>query len=289
MSPTKPVNGIKRSASSAASPSANATKTDGTAPKRQKRDGIAAAKDHAATPTPAAAAAAAASQDFGAHLMTQLTYAVEFLKTKRSSKTLQELLDHLTLQHLPERQQQSFSKFLQRHSRILFKPAPKNKDQNLPAWRTGTYEFKAKLPGVKTKDTLLEHLQQKRDASCTPIKDIKDGWPDCDKAIDELEAAHKILAVRTKKDNHPRYVWLDNPELHHEIDDEFRALWFRQKLPSADEMPRLLSQLGQKATSVPTNDANRNLKAPAKKKKKARQTNRFENKHMAGIFDAFDK
>ncbi|KAI1777151.1 transcription initiation factor IIE, beta subunit [Hypoxylon cercidicola] len=283
MSPLKPTNSLKRSAaSSTASPLGSLGK--GETAKRQKRDGI-----QALTPTPAAAAAVAASQDFGIHMSTHVTYAVDFLKAKRTPKTLQEILDHLTLQHLPEKSQMGFMLYLKQQSRILFKPAPKSKDQKLPAWRTGTYEFRAKLPGVNTKETLLEYLQKKPDASCTPIKDIKDGWPEFEPAIDQLEKEHKILVQRTKKDNQPKNVWLDDPSLHHVVDPQFQGMWFREKLPSSDDMPRLLNQLGQKATSVPTNNANRNLKAPPKKKKARASNKRLENEHMRGIMEMFEK
>ncbi|KAI2628755.1 transcription initiation factor IIE, beta subunit [Hypoxylon sp. NC1633] len=291
MSPSKPVNGLKRAApSSALSPSnVVAKKTDGMASKRQKRDGNAAGKDHALTPTPAAAAAAAALQDTGSHMMTQLAYAVDFLKAKGTSKTLQEILNHLSQQHMSETQQRFLAQVMQRNSRIQFIPAPKSKADSaqppLPVWRTGTYQFKAKLPGVNNKVKLLEFLQHKQDASCTPIKDIKDGWPDCDAAINELEKEHKIMTVRTKKDNHPKNVWLDNPELHHEVDVEFQSMWFQEKLPSAEDMPKMLKALGQKATSDGPKKLG-NLKNPlGKRKKAARVQKKFENEHMRNIFE----
>ncbi|KAI1380399.1 transcription initiation factor IIE, beta subunit [Hypoxylon crocopeplum] len=290
MSPTKPATGVKRAApsSSAASPSF-ASKTDGTSLKRQKRDRLTAGRDHASTPTPAAAAAMNQAQDSGSHIMTQITFATDFLKTKGTSKTLQDILNHLTLQHAPEDYQRTFSIHLQHNSHVQFTPAPKaraNSDKQLPPWRTGTYAFKAKLPGVVSKVKLLEYLQHKKDASSTSIRDIKDGWPDCDAAIDELEEEHKILAVRTKKDNHVRYVWLDYPELHHEVDPEFQAMWFQEKLPSAEDMPKMLKALGQKATSDgSTNKGNQGHKMPPKRKKASRVQKKFENEHMRNIFE----
>ncbi|KAI0176538.1 transcription initiation factor IIE, beta subunit [Hypoxylon sp. FL1284] len=283
MSPLKPTNGVKRSVPASSTASPNPGKAGEQVSKRPKREG------NALTPTPAAAAAAAASQDFGIHMSTNVTYAVDFLKAKRTPKTLQEILDHLTLQHLPEKSQMGFMLYLKQQTRIQFKAASKSKDPKLPAWRTGTYEFRAKLPGVISKETLLEYLQKKPDASCTPIKDIKDGWPEFEPAVDQLEKEHKILVQRTKKDNQPKNVWLDDPSLHHLIDPQFQSMWFREKLPSSDDMPRLLNQLGQKATSVPTNNANRNLKAPPKKKKARQSNKRLENEHMRGIMEMFEK
>ncbi|KAI1097632.1 transcription initiation factor IIE, beta subunit [Jackrogersella minutella] len=286
MSPTKPANGAKQP--SALSPSragAKVTKSDGIGSKRLKRDGHVGGNGSA--PTPAAAAAAAASTDYGSHLATQLTYAVEFLKTKGTPKTLQEILDHLTLQHAPEHQQKVFAMTMQKHSRMQYTPGPASKsDAELPQWRKGTYEFRPTLPGVHSKVTLLEYLSNKTDASATEVKKIKDGWPDCDKAIFELDKEHKILTVRTKKESTPKFVWLDNPALHHKVDEEFRAMWFKEPLPSVDDMPRKLKALGQKATSGGTKtNSNASQKAPPKRKKASRVQKKFENEHMRSIFE----
>lgn len=267
------------------------TKSDGTpnsASKRQKRDNASSIRDRASpTPTPAAAAAAARATDFGTHMMTQLTYVVDFLKAKRTPKTLQEVLDHLTMHNLPDEQQRIFVKLMHQHSRIEHVPAPKTAkgatgDQQ-PAWRTGKYQFKAKIPNVHDKMTLLAHLQQKMDASSLSVKDLKDGWPDCDQAITELENEHKILVVRTKKDNHAKFVWLDDPRLSHPVDPEFLGMWHRIELPAPDDMVRKLLALGQKpASEAPQLNSKAAAKA-AKKRKSTRPPKHQSNAHMAHL------
>ncbi|KAI0449901.1 hypothetical protein F5B21DRAFT_492918 [Xylaria acuta] len=285
-------NNGKRLAPPSPSPGANAspTKSDGTpssASKRQKRDNVSIRDRASPTPTPAAAAAAAKATDFGTHMMTQLTYVVDFLKAKRAPKTLQEVLDHLTLHNLPEHQQRLFVNLMHKHSRIDYVPAPKTAkgaaaDQQ-PAWRTGKYQFKAKIPGVHDKMTLLAHLQQKTDASSLSVKDLKDGWPDCDQAITELENEHKILVVRTKKDNHAKFVWLDDPRLSHAVDPEFLNMWHRIELPAPEDMVRKLLALGQKpASEAPQNNAKATNKA-AKKRKSTRPPKHQSNAHMAHL------
>jgi len=264
------------------------SKADGSASKRQKRDNV-SIKDRASpTPTPAAAAAAAKATDFGTHMMTQLTYVVDFLKAKRAPKTLQEVLDHLTLNNLPEHQQRVFVNLMHKHSRIDYMPAPKgsttnNKGEQQPAWRTGKYQFKAKIPGVHDKITLLSHLQQKIDASSLSVKDLKDGWPDCDQALTELENEHKILVVRTKKDNHAKFVWLDDPRLSHSVDPEFLSMWHKIELPAPDDMVRKLIAIGQKpASEAPQNVAKAPTKA-AKKRKSTRPAKHQSNAHLAHL------
>ncbi|KAI1118271.1 hypothetical protein F5Y14DRAFT_399859 [Nemania sp. NC0429] len=296
LAPTRVNGNGKRLAPPSPSPGANAspTKSDGTpssASKRQKRDN-ASIRDRASPtptpiPTPAAAAAAAKATDFGSHMMTQLTYVVDFLKAKRAPKTLQEILDHLTLNKLPEHQQKLFVGLMHKHSRIDFMPAPRNAKAaaagSEPAWRTGKYQFKAKIPGVHDKITLLAHLQQKTDASSLSVKDLKDGWPDCDQAITDLENEHKILVVRTRKDNHAKFVWLDEPRLSHAVDPEFLSMWHRIELPAPDDMVRKLLALGQKpASEAPTNNGKAAAKA-AKKRKTARPPKHQSNAHMAHL------
>jgi transcription initiation factor TFIIE subunit beta len=262
------------------------TKSEGTpssSSKRQKRENV-SIKDRASpTPTPAAAAAAARATDFGTHMMTQLTYVVDFLKAKRTPKTLQEILDHLTLHNLPENQQKLFVNLMHKHSRIDYIPAPKTATKGAGGeqpWRAGKYQFKAKIPGVHDKVTLLSYLQQKIDASSLSVKDLKDGWPDCDQAITELEAEHKILVVRTKKDNHAKFVWLDDPRLSHTVDPEFLSMWHSIELPAADEMVRKLQAIGQKpASDPPQNNAKTTSKA-AKKRKSTRPPKHQSNTHM---------
>ncbi|KAI0022782.1 hypothetical protein F4780DRAFT_134498 [Xylariomycetidae sp. FL0641] len=277
--------------SSGASPSPNTSphKADG---KRQKRDrdGI---KDHA-SPTPAALAAQQAASDFGSHMMTQLAYAVDFLKAKRAPKTPQDILDHLSLNTIPEQQKAIFVSLMQNHGRIEHLPPPaklKPGDPQLqqPAWARGKYQFKAKIPGVHDKVTLLAHLQAKTDASALSVKDLKDGWPDCDGAIAELEEAHRILVVRTKKDNHAKFIWLDDSSLAPKVDAEFQSMWSRVELPSLDDIVRKLAAVGQKPASE--DPRLKKIEGPkqnaAKKRKSARPPKHQSNAHMAHLLKDF--
>ncbi|KAI0133654.1 hypothetical protein BJ170DRAFT_678591 [Xylariales sp. AK1849] len=274
------------------SPSNASNTSHGTPSKKQKkmkREAIDAATRirDAATPTPAAAAAS--HVNYGSSMDTQLMYAVEFLKSKGATKTLQETLDHLTLQHAPEERHRLFAGAMRRHPAITFIADPKSKDKDaVPSWRKGRYEFKAKIPGVNSKTTLLARLQAQQEAKFLDVKDLKDGWPDCDKAIDELEAAHKLLVVRTKKDGHAKLVWIDQPELSHPVDPEFRVMWSKVKLPDPDDLVRKLVSVGQKPAS---DDSRAKIKITDGKDKKKKRVNRTSkrqtNEHMKGILQDY--
>ncbi|KAI0594693.1 hypothetical protein F4775DRAFT_595964 [Biscogniauxia sp. FL1348] len=273
--------------SSAPSPSPS-IKSGDVSSKRQKRDKDFTLDD--ASSTPAAAAARAAANDFGKHMLTQLVYAVEFLKSKGTTKSLQEILDHLTLNQLDERQLKTFVETLIKHPQVTYTPVSQAKAaaSKLPAWRLGEYQFRAKIPGVKDKVTLLESLQKKTDASCIVVRDLKDGWPECDKAITELEDERKILVVRTKKDNHAKYVWPNDPSLSHRIDPEFQAMWHKVELPSVDDIVRKLQAVGQKPASE--DPRLKKIDAPKtgpKKRKAARPPKNQSNAHMAHLLKDF--
>ncbi|KAF3018456.1 hypothetical protein E8E14_007247 [Neopestalotiopsis sp. 37M] len=288
---SKPVMGAKRALAPPSPSPSNASNAShsGTPSKKQKREDR--ARD-GATPTPTPAAIAASIVSFGADDRTQKLYAVEFLKAKGTPKNLQEILDHLTLQHAQESFHKEFAKGLREHGQVTFLPDPaarvkELKEKGIPAWKTGRYEFRAKIPGVKSKTTLLDYLQRKTDASKLEVKDLKDGWPDCDKAIDELEAAHKILVVRTRKDGRATHIWLDQPSLFHAVDPEFRVMWKKVKLPDVDDMVRRLTAIGQKPASE---DPKLNKVATTEKKQK-RRVNRTSkkqtNEHMKHILQDY--
>ncbi|KAI1871354.1 uncharacterized protein JN550_004799 [Neoarthrinium moseri] len=287
---SKSIVGAKRALAPPSPSPSNASNTShgGTPSKKQKRDG---AIDFTRGSTPTPAAMAAAVQNYGADDRTQKVYAVEFLKSKGAAKTLQEILDHLTLQHRPEGYQKAFAKGLQDHNQVTYISSPRakeEKDRGIPAWRTGKYEFRAKIPGVNSKTTLLDYLQRKTDASKLEVKDLKDGWPDCDKAIDELERTHKVLVVRTRKDNRATHIWLDQPALFHHVDPEFRAMWRKVKLPDVDDMVRRLTAVGQKPTS---DDPRLKTKTTATEKKQKKRVNRTSkkqtNEHMKHILQDY--
>ncbi|KAH8666638.1 hypothetical protein BX600DRAFT_511555 [Xylariales sp. PMI_506] len=290
---SKTVAGMKRSlAPPSPTPSNASNASRGTPSKKIKREGVDGRVRDNATPTPTpAAAAAASSASYGNDMRSQLVYAVEFLKSKGTPKTLQEVLDHLTLQHQDEKYHQTFAESMIKHSSINYLPASRTKEQEekkVPIWRLGKYEHRAKIPGVNSKITLLDYLQRKTDASKLDVKDLKDGWPDCDKAIEELEKAHKLLVVRTKKDGHAKYIWPDQPSLFHAVDPEFRVMWSKVPLPSVDDMVRKLTAVGQKPASE---DPRLKTKITAGKEKQKRRVNRSSkrqtNEHMKGILQDY--
>jgi len=222
---------------------------------------------------------------YGTDLLTQITYIIEFLKKKDDSKTFQEILQYLSKSNAAEQQKRIMAGILRKHGSIEWIPDLKMKVQQ---WDSGTFRHKPKI-NVRSKTELLAYLQQKPDARGVPVTDLKDGWPDCEGPISELEDQNQVLVTRTKKDNHARMVWANDRTLVHRVDSEFHVMWHKTELPGPDDLVRKLLDAGQKPASE---DPSKRIKAPMKQKEKkkrpARKSGRTTNTHMEHLLRDYD-
>lgn len=223
---------------------------------------------------------------YGSEIFTQVTYVIEFLKKKDEAKTLQDILLYLSRTNIDEKEKRFLVNILKRHERVEWVPDPESKTQ---AWNSGTFRHRP-IINVRSKKELIAYLQNKPDAQGVKFVELKDGWPDCQDAIDELEAENKLLVTRTKKDNHPRMVWANDPSLVHSVDPTFQVMWHKVELPTVDELVRKLMDAGQKPASE---DPSKRVKAapkPKEKKRKApRKGGKITNNHMAHLLIDYDK
>ncbi|KIE03600.1 Transcription initiation factor TFIIE, beta subunit, partial [Metarhizium majus ARSEF 297] len=223
---------------------------------------------------------------YGAEVKTQMAFAVEYLKKKGEPKSITEIIDHLSLRGYSEEHKRELTEGLRGHPRVEWKPDASLSEQT---WKTGTYSYRPIILNVKDGTSLLAYLQRKTDASGVSVKDLKDGWPDCEETLASLEKQHKVLVVRTKKDNFPRYVWADDPSLHNSVQPEFQVMWHRVPIPSVDDMHRKLVNVGQKPTSedpLKIQQAAGN-KPKVQKKRASKRTGKATNVHMAHLLQDF--
>ena len=262
-----------------ASPSpsvASTTSVTGTTPKKSRHNG-----------PPGGSAAAIYSQPdntgMGTDIGTNIVYALDYLKQQRGKAiSLAHVLGHLSLNRESEALQKKIVERMRMHPRIAWRPDDSVSSMSLDEnWSTGAYEHNPVIPGVRDRTSLLQFLQRRTDAQGVSIKDLKDGWPDCEPTLTALEKEHRVLVVRTKKDNHPRMVWLDDPSLCHGVEPEFQALWHRSEIPPLDDIVRKLTAAGQKPTSEdPRLRAANQPKEKKVKKKAQRRTGKSTNTHM---------
>ncbi|KAL1871175.1 hypothetical protein VTK73DRAFT_2226 [Phialemonium thermophilum] len=228
-----------------------------------------------------------ANTSAGTTLLAQVTYVIDWLKQKDEPKTMQEILEYVSAQNKSPAEQEEFARSIRNSSRIQWIPDPDATEQT---WRSGTYVHRPVIPNVRNKTQLLAYLQRQADMRGVPVKDLKDGWPDCEAAIDELEKENKVLVVRWKKDNHPRTVWLNDPSLVHRVDPEFQAMWHRVEVPGVDTIVQRLTAVGQKPTSE--DPRLKMLAAPKvekKKKRATRRTGRSTNTHMEHLLKDYSQ
>ncbi|KAL8816588.1 MAG: hypothetical protein Q9223_004423 [Gallowayella weberi] len=213
----------------------------------------------------------------GQHIMTQVTYAIEFLKNKDQPQTFPAILQYLSVQTREESYKNALEKILIRHAKVNHEP----KRDGSPA----VFSFRP-VHNIRSGESLLQYLQSQRDAQGLSVKELRDGWPSAEDAIGKLEAEGRLLVTRNKKDNHARMVWPNDSSLNFEIDEEFKQLWHKIKLPE----PGALADELEKEGLTPANK-HRLIKKPTKTqekpKRKARAGGKTTNVHMAGILKDF--
>ena len=222
---------------------------------------------------------------FGNELKTQMTFAIDYLKTKGGTKTAKDIISHLSLMHHAEEHRSELIIKLRAHPRVEWKSDSKLSEQT---WESGTFAYEPVIPGVKDETSLLAMLQKKKDFEGVPVKSLKDGWPDCELTLAEMERTHKILVTRTKKDSTPRHVWQDDVSLHYRIDPEFVTMWSRVRLPSVVDMHSKLTAVGQKPTGDDPLLIQQVEMKKQPKKKKAKKLTKVTNTHMAGILKNYE-
>ncbi|KAK4654615.1 transcription factor TFIIE beta subunit, TFIIEB, Tfa2 [Podospora pseudocomata] len=214
----------------------------------------------------------------GDSVISQMAYAVTWLRGKDEPQTYHDVLSYLSATGRSDSEQEFFVEQMRRHPQIQWIPDPNLSEQT---WKTGTYIHRPTIPNVRNKTQLIAYLQKKTDASGVSVKDLKDGWPDCEPAITELEREHKVLVIRAKKDGAARMVWLDDPSLFHEVEPDLVRAWSRVELPALDVIAQKLIQAGQKpASEDPRLKAEKMPKVEKKKKRAARKGTKSTNTHM---------
>ena len=205
----------------------------------------------------------------GVSLAVQIMYAVDHLKEKQQPLKLKDILAFLSLTNEDKAYKKRVAAALRKIEKILY-------DQT-----ADTYEYRA-FKDIRSEEGLLKYLQNQPTAMGLSVKDLRDGWAGAEDAINKLERDGKVMAIRNKKDGHPRMVWLDDPSLKFTVDSEFQAIWHQIKVPDAVTVAAAL----QKEQLVPASKiqlTKKVAKAPEKKKKKARQGGKVTNKHMLGV------
>lgn len=200
------------------------------------------------------------------HLSTNLHLAVEVVKASDKPITLETLRQRLNTTDISK-----LVIALKNTDRIKYNPDKR------------TLEY-VSLHNIKSASGLLSYLHAQTIFKGISVRDLKDGWSNCNSTINELEKKNKILVLRAKKDNTPKYVWINYRELAlGAIDEDFVNMWNKVKLPSASELPLKLNEKGIKPTSVDPSTLKKANSARLQKKQKKPRKGKITNTHMKGI------
>lgn len=206
--------------------------------------------------------------------MTQVTYAIEHLKTKGTPLTLTDIVSYLSLHNRENEYKRTIGTILRNHEKVDYEVKGDGGE--------GTYSFRP-VHNIRSGERLLGYLQSQPTAQGLNVRELRDGWPGAEEAINTLESEGKLLVTRNKKDNHARMVWPNDPSLAVHVDDEFQVMWQKIKLPEAAALADEL----EKAGLTPANKSRVTRAAPKppnnRNRRGQRRGGRTTNVHMTNI------
>ena len=207
----------------------------------------------------------------GNDVRTKVVYAIETLKLKSPASITAETLvrDNIRNQERTPEMIARFHAFMKANEKVAY-----HKD-------TDSYSFRP-VHDIYNADDLIGFLQSQKSALGLYVPDLKDGWVEAEKAINQLESEKKLLVVRNKKDNNPRWVWADDPTLNAPLDDEFVQLWHEINMPEHAKIVDALNRKGMVSADSGAMTAAKVVKKE-KPKKKIRRGGKVTNTHMAGV------
>ncbi|KAL2756031.1 hypothetical protein ACRALDRAFT_2027668 [Sodiomyces alcalophilus JCM 7366] len=215
-----------------------------------------------------------------------MTYIHEYLRAQTEPKTARDIMKHLEdgghVRDPSPSMCQRIVDALRSQKIVKFTPDPELTEQK---WDSGTYLYLGKLGGIKDKVSLLAHLQSKSTMEPLIYKELKEGWPQCDAALLELEREHKIMILREKKG--PKHIFIDDPTLHHKVEPEFQRMWQRVTLPSTEDIVKKLIAAGQKPASADPSTIKKTDSSKKVKKRANRRSAMTTNVHMQHLLKDF--
>lgn len=213
----------------------------------------------------------------GKHLMTQVTYAVDYLKQKDKPVVFDDIFGYLSIPDIDLQGKRTLEHILKSHIKVDYDRKGLN--------GVGSFRFRP-IHDVRSADGLLAFLQRQPTAQGILVRELKEGWPGAVDAIHSLETQGRILVTRNKKDATPKMVWANDPSLTHEVESEFTTMWHKIKVPAnAADLRRELVDFGLTPTSVIKMSTSGQGKE--KKKKAVRSGGKLTNTHMNSILRDF--
>ena len=206
----------------------------------------------------------------GQHLFTQLTFAVEYLKSHPDPIPADRIASYLSTTMTP-----AFLHLLQNNPKITY-----HEDTDL-------YEFRP-LHNIRNASTLLATLATQPTGAGLAVKELKDGYPQVEDDLKQLEQQGKVLVLRGKKDGLARMVWYNDAILNVAISEEFKELYHGLKVPEPGDLPKELEKAGMVPASVDPRSIKKVI-VEKEKKRKGRRRGKITNTHLVGILKDYSQ
>ncbi|EMC98298.1 hypothetical protein BAUCODRAFT_121175 [Baudoinia panamericana UAMH 10762] len=212
---------------------------------------------------------------------------VEYLKGKNAAPVpFEEIIRYLSLPVDLQRKQETIKRALRTHNRV----------QQITIDGKESFKYRPQHD-VTNGDELLSYLARQDSAAGIPVKELKDGWPDCVPTLKRLEADGQVLLTSNKKDGVPRVVYADDPSyypastssLKGAVDPEFVDFWSKIRLPANENDIRVELE---RAGLTPTSAVREVKKVEMRKDKKRRAEKKNAKKtnvHLAGVLKDYSK
>lgn len=216
-----------------------------------------------------------ANTGMGKNIMTQVHFAIVYMKDKDRPLAFSEIESHLSLQRqgYPPDYVDGLRRILQSHEKVEYDPSGANSD--------GSFRFRPPH-NIRSGEQLLAKLQSQPTAQGMSVRELREGWSSSIETINQLEKEGKLLVTRNKKDDHPKMVWANDPSLVQQFDPEFRQIWEKIKIPDNKAVAEELEKAGITPTSK-HKVVNSRPTVEQKKIKKPRRSGKTTNVHMAGV------
>ncbi|KAK3707946.1 hypothetical protein LTR37_011798 [Vermiconidia calcicola] len=295
------LNKFKNELSDAATRNAQYSRPTSTAPARTgtPKLGDGAKRTHGTAfsnsqPAPAAPTNTLHSGGAGGELMTQVWNSVNYLKEKSpQSITFDYLISYLSLPVDAQKNIPLIKRILSTHDRVTY----------LSRSESGTgkesFQYRPFYP-ITNAEELKEYMgiAAQRTATGIPVKDLKDGWPDCAASLDRLEREGFILVTRQKKDNAPKTVYPDSPSYHilnpisqlpQKADTDFVDIWAKTKLPGSEIELRNALEAARLTPTSQVKEVQRGMQKKKERRKVNRKGGKTTNNHMLGILKDYTR
>ncbi|KAI8140393.1 hypothetical protein BJV82DRAFT_645848 [Fennellomyces sp. T-0311] len=133
---------------------------------------------------------------------------------------------------------------------------------------------------IKSKEDLLDLLIKKRDEGGMDYKDLKDSYAKLGDAVEELANEGQILVIRNK-DGNPRVLFYNDMQYNTPVEEEFRSMWAKIRIPDETDLPKALENAGLKTMEVFEKKV---VSEPKLKRSKTRNRKfKITNTHLANI------